>query len=569
MQILSRQQWQPRYVFYVLLILLAVAPPHIGSTDGPIKRDKRVKGALYDMWRIPRPDNPQVVSGFVLPWPPPLPFASKCLRVAAILGLLWLAVRKRRAIVTRIKAFFMCPDEALNLAIFRMITFATLAACYTYGRQHVNGQEHLFEGFPDDLLRHRSGLVGNMDRIDSALYFYFKRIFIVACCLGAVGLCTRTAAAVVLLVSPFVMGLPQQFVAQNYTTDHLIWFVAIMAVSPSADAFSLDAWIRKRRGLPAYQTPSIAYGLPLRFIWLLIALIYFFSGFWKLWVCGWAWITGDTLRNLMYFFWANGQFVPLIRPDGSPLLCKLSALWVVSYELFFVLAIFSSRLRLIWAVEGILFLCGVYYFLGVNFFYVLTAQFAFFDWKALQRKCVTWWRRSSEAANEVDVASPDAQPIRTSIIASSFVGIIFVIGTAVCGAIPMVAWPFAVYPTFNGFMGTVQPDLALYIRHKDGTLKRVTRQKYHAYHWYGLKLKMLIEVQKVSKEEKRRLLFWFLRFWRPGEVAPGEHYVFVKEWMSTLPDSRNLNPLTSEILIEFVNRRPAGALPRRKRLRKK
>ena len=94
---------------------------------------------------------------------------------------------------------------------------------------------------------------------------------------------------------------------------------------------SLDAWRRRRAGgrgenrgdaggaptLPPARAPE--YGVPIRIAWLLLGMVFFFPGLWKLRTAGLGWITGDTLRNQMYWKWAViPGLTPPLRIDRFP-----------------------------------------------------------------------------------------------------------------------------------------------------------------------------------------------------------------------------------------------------------
>ena len=100
--------------------------------------------------------------------------------------------------------------------------------------------------------------------------------------------------------------------------------MAILAVSPCADVLSIDAvrasWKRADRGITEPPEPSQAYALPLRFVWLIMGVIYFSAGFWKVWTAGIAWGWSDNPRNLMYNKWMElSGWTPVFRIDHYPL----------------------------------------------------------------------------------------------------------------------------------------------------------------------------------------------------------------------------------------------------------
>ena len=51
------------------------------------------------------------------------------------------------------------------------------------------------------------------------------------------------------------------------------------------------------------QTDPTGYGLPVRVIWLLFGVLYFFPGFWKYWRSGLDWAFTDNMKYPLYWNW--------------------------------------------------------------------------------------------------------------------------------------------------------------------------------------------------------------------------------------------------------------------------
>ncbi|MFE1744162.1 hypothetical protein [Coleofasciculus sp. H7-2] len=101
-----------------------------------------------------------------------------------------------------------------------------------------------------------------------------------------IGLFSRTSALLTAFIGFYALGIPQ-FFGKVDRDHHLLWFSAILAASRCGDYFSGDAiftaWKRADRGVVEPPSSSSIYALPLRFVWLLLGIIYFFLGFWKFW----------------------------------------------------------------------------------------------------------------------------------------------------------------------------------------------------------------------------------------------------------------------------------------------
>jgi len=166
---------------------------------------------------------------------------------------------------------------------------------------------------------------------------------------------------------------------------HLIWFILIMAVSPCADVLSIDAvrksWSRADRGVTDPPEAATVYALPLRFVWLLMGVIYFQAGFWKIWTSRGAWVWGDNPRNIMYNKWTElAGWTPLFRIDQHPLFLKISALSTVAFELSFLFLIFCGTVRWLAPAGGLAFHSATNLFMRISFWNLQGCYVAFVDW---------------------------------------------------------------------------------------------------------------------------------------------------------------------------------------------
>src|SRR5262249_24117747 len=123
--------------------------------------------------------------------------------------------------------------------------------------------------------------------------FLLLQIGIVASLLGAVGLFTRPA----LILCGVCFLLTQNFwFRMSLFHDDWLYFNAylwILAFSPSSDAWSVDAWLRRRRGLDA-PAPSRRHTLAIELMVLWFAGIYVAAGLAKIFplVKVWDWVSG-------------------------------------------------------------------------------------------------------------------------------------------------------------------------------------------------------------------------------------------------------------------------------------
>ena len=204
------------------------------------------------------------------------------------------------------------------------------------------------------------------------------------------GFRARTSALLATMLATYVLGVPQCFGKITHTSPCLVWFGAILAASNCADVLSIDALIDSRRradrGITEPPANAKGYALPLTLVWMLMGIcVYFFPGFWKLTNGGENWFLSNNLQYLMYNDWIMhpGGFHPLFRLDKFPLLCHLSAVATVTFELSFIWLVFSSAGRKLLIPAGLLFHTILGLFMGVNFISVQICYAALVNWNDL------------------------------------------------------------------------------------------------------------------------------------------------------------------------------------------
>ena len=145
--------------------------------------------------------------------------------------------------------------------------------------------------------------------------------------LGLVGVFTRWTLGLAAVMSLYVLGLPQnQGKVDHY--HHLIWFMALLAVGPSARFLSVDA-VRAaiRHGARGALEPVLPPGAALstlRYVWALFGLVYLAPGLAKLeraLTSGWA--SAENLRSILWIQWFerslySSGFEPPGRVAGLP-----------------------------------------------------------------------------------------------------------------------------------------------------------------------------------------------------------------------------------------------------------
>lgn len=261
--------------------------------------------------------------------------------------------------------------------------------------------------------------------------------------LGLFGVAARWGFALVTVCGAYLLAIPQLFGPVQHM-HHLLWFAALLAASPCADAWSL----RQPTPLPGR---SLGWGLPTHVAWLMLALIYFFPGVHKLWAQGLGW-AGDNLTLLLYWKWTQAwDFVPLTRLDHSPPLLWAGGLAVLAFEVGAPLLLGSKWTRLIFVALALLFHAGTALWFDIDFGVLWVCFVVLLPWNQ----------------TEGEAESRDPRP-------SGIVGTLLLVGIAATGISGTTqGWPFACYPTFSEPHRTSMPFVEIVGVDADGDEHRV------------------------------------------------------------------------------------------------
>ena len=254
-------------------------------------------------------------------------------------------------------------------------------------------------------------------------------IFLACAVLGLVGALTRVATVGAALCGAWLLGLPQMS-GQVLHTHHLVWFLALLAASPCGDALSVDALVRRRRG-EAPRGEAVEYGLPLRLLWVSVGLLFFFAGFWKLQVGGWAW--GEGLGRQAQLKALETGVAPLLTLDGPPALLRLGGVLAMGFELSVGALLLWKRTRLVAVGAALLFHAGVRATMGISFSSLWVCYLMFIPWAK--------WLELAPSSEAV----PNRRWVPASLVGAGLLGLQLLTG----GLGQEQSWPVACYPTFR------------------------------------------------------------------------------------------------------------------------
>lgn len=179
-----------------------------------------------------------------------------------------------------------------------------------------------------------------------------------------------------------------------HTENLMVLHVLVLALSPAADALSLDA----RRGPTIDEHPRARYGWPIRLLCAVTVTTYFIAGWSKLHNSGLAWVTSDTLR--MYVAYDNLRKVELgsgyswlgtMLAQHGWLFPPLAAVSLLA-EIGAPLALLHPRLGRAWCAVAWSFHMGVVVMMAIVFHYPLSGAgyVSFFRVERLHDRWRAW-----------------------------------------------------------------------------------------------------------------------------------------------------------------------------------
>ena len=222
-------------------------------------------------------------------------------------------------------------------------------------------------------------------------------VLVVALALALAGLFTRAALVVAAPLYCWWWATYYSYGAIMHTRITPLVALTVLAVAPSGQAWSLDAWRARRRGRPlASDARDELAGWALRVVMVLVAAAYMFAAYAKLKVSGIGWVSGGAVKAVLieHGTW-SGELA-----SGSPLLPgSLAALTLVLEASAWVLFL-RGRIRDAYYAAAFLFHLGTLILLEINFLGLLLTYLAFYDLEVGVARTSAWLRRLSGPALE-------------------------------------------------------------------------------------------------------------------------------------------------------------------------
>lgn len=332
---------------------------------------------------------------------------------------------------------------ATDLSIFRILFFGFFAVGILFNPSAISDQIVPFLHLPNSaqVALPFMGWYPKVVPINETLVSFALILFYISIFTSLFGFKTRWSIVIFTISLFYLFAIPNLYGKVNHN-HHLIWFPAILAFSPCADRFSLDALFRRRSNKVIHHSQK-HYSLPFLLIWTLIGLIYFFPGFWKMWTNGLDWILTDNVRNHMYTKWFQlgewESWTPIFRIDHYPILYKASGFYTVIFELAFIPLILNKATRKLAIILGIGFHIGTLIFMNIFFLLLVWSYLSFVNWNRIpflkEKGNMSSLKRSDRSFSMV-----------------KWIGIMLIFSCIIFGFGKWSSWPFSVYPLFDSIV---------------------------------------------------------------------------------------------------------------------
>jgi len=332
---------------------------------------------------------------------------------------------------------------ATDLAVFRVLFFGFFAVGLIFNPSAIHDQVTPFLELPEStqvalpfMSWYPKVIPINVTLVSIASILFCTSIFT-----SFFGIKTRWSILIFTISLFYLFMIPNLYGKVNHN-HHLIWFPAVLAFSPCADRFSVDAYFRRRYGKLIHHS-SAQYTLPLVLIWILMGLIYFFPGFWKVWSNGLDWALTENVRNQLYFKWFQlgdwQSWTPFFRIDHYPFLYKASGLYTIMFELGFIPLILNKTTRKLGILMGIFFHIGTYVFMDIFFAVLIWSYLSFMNWNSIS------FLREKGNLSSLKYSRFSHSMVR-------WIGGGLIVSCLIFGFGKWNSYPFSVYPTFDAMV---------------------------------------------------------------------------------------------------------------------
>lgn len=348
----------------------------------------------------------------------------------AVIDIILLFAHDKNRFQSVLKDFLLKPELPYSLAITRILFFsysAFLSLGYAYGF-------YANIGVLDKVALPYIGWLIHVLPVSSNIYLAMCVISSISAIFVAIGYKTRLGLVVNCITIFYVVAVPNFF--GKLVHDQLfIWITWILAFSPCSEVLSIDSVLKSK---PSVQE-SGRYGFHLKVIWLHFGVIYFFAGFYKLWICGYDWALSDSMVNQVLIEWfEHFDRIPSIRFDHFPILLKVLGMLAILFELMYVFMLLGKRLRWVSIIGGLIMHNAIGQIMYIAFLHLLQAFYiVFIPWNAILKRFKLVKDRTL-ANSAINLKSP-----------MFLVPLFILCANILAGILNVSSYPFSVYPTYS------------------------------------------------------------------------------------------------------------------------
>ena len=361
---------------------------------------------------------------------------------------LFLAIQLGKAIHTHHYSFKVIIDNYFNakelpyaLAIFRIV-YACLLLFGLYMPTHE--LYHWAElGKEDRVALPFIGWLIDIIPISKGLYLFVCQVAIISAFGLMFGFFTRLSGIILTLSLFYIWSVPCFFGKLNHNQVQC-WTALILALSNSGRVLSIDSLIRKFIFKESIDTqPQRAFSLPFRLIWLMLGIMYFWSGVHKLWDNGLCWTYSDHFIYQIQEEWIeNFNRIPGFRIDHYPTLAKALGMATIYFELLYIFWILSPYTRWMAIFSGLTLHLSARYFMNIGFENIQHVYVSYINWNKLLRK-----KTKTAISRFYHVGNTFAPSVRDKTLIVVIGLLLF--GNSLCGLFQIHTWPISAYPSYS------------------------------------------------------------------------------------------------------------------------
>lgn len=373
--------------------------------------------------------------------------------------------------------FFLQPQLPFNIAILRILFFLVLIFIYIYF--------YLFY-LPIISLKAKVALpfIGwfiDILPVNVEIYEGFFFLGLVCCIFIIIGFKTRLFLILNSICVFYLIATPN-FFGKLWNLQLFIWISWFFTFSRCYDVFSVDS---KLKNTPLIK--SADYTFPVRFVWLQLGIIYFWSGFYKLWDSGFDWALGQTMINQIQLEWVQHyDKIPSFRIDQYPLILHIGGILVILFELSYILFLLKPKWRWFSALGGLLMHNFIGTFMYIYFFIIQIIYVFYFDFNQLFNKFeVNIVRRFSKKA--------------------FYFGLVIIFFNFCFGMFHIDSYPFSSYPSYSSIIPNRVKIIDFRCQGLNSTVHEVGKLNNFRWEDYGWLENNLIADFESGKDVQKRL----------------------------------------------------------------